>query len=124
MLPLLGLSLAIHLINFTGVYSIARALSIEVTYLQILALMPILLLITMLPLSINGHGLREFVIIGYFTLIQAHSPTGGSARELSISLSLIYVMTDLCWCIPGAVRYLCNRPSIPSDSPEKSLLPQ
>jgi uncharacterized protein (TIRG00374 family) len=109
LVPLSGISLAIHLCNFTGAYFLARALSIEVTYLQMLCLMPVILLAILLPISINGHGIREVVIIGFFTVLGIHGQPGASARDISIAFSMLYVAADFCWCLPGAGIFLLGR---------------
>jgi len=102
-------SLVIHLLNFSGAYFLTRALSVEVSYPQMMALMPVLLLAVLLPLSINGHGIREVVIIGYFTILDIHGQPGASPREISVAFSMLYVAMDSFWCLPGAAIFLLRR---------------
>lgn len=109
MLPLSLQSLAIHFMNFSGAFFLAKALQIDVSYLQMLSLMPVLLLAVLLPLSINGHGIRELVLIGYFSMLNIHSATSSSARDISITFSMLYVIVDSLWCLPGAVLFLNKR---------------
>ncbi len=102
------LAFAIHLANFLVVYFLARALGISITRLQILLMMPVVLFLVMLPVTINGHGLREMLLIGYFTqmgvTLAGHHETG--VREIAIALSLLLVTNDLLWSIPGGIWYL------------------
>ena len=104
------LSFAIHITNFSIAYLFARALGISITYLQILLMMPVVLFLVLLPITINGHGLRELLLIGYFTqmgiALSGHPESG--AREIAIALSLVLVTNDLLWSIPGGIWYLAR----------------
>jgi glycosyltransferase 2 family protein len=102
------LAFAIHLINFLIAYLFARALGISITYLQILVIVPVVIFLVMLPVTINGHGLRELLLIAYFTqmgiTLSGHPESG--AREIAIAWSLILVANDLLWSLPGGIWYL------------------
>lgn len=115
--PLLALSLLVHLLNFTGTYLAARALNIPLDYLQVLALMPVLLLVILVPVSVNGHGIRELVLIGFFTAFSIGTAEGAGPRELAITLSLAYVAMDCFWCLPGALLFLLTRGARNSQQP-------
>ena len=103
-----ALAFAIHLLNFLSVYLFARALGIDVTLSQVLLMMPVLLLLVMLPVTINGHGLRELLLIGYFSYmgvrVQQRADIG--VEEVAVALSLLLVANDLLWSFPGGIRYL------------------
>jgi uncharacterized protein (TIRG00374 family) len=114
------LAFAIHLANFSGIYLFARALGLSITFPQILLMMPIVLFLILLPITINGHGLRELLLIGYFTemgVTLTGSP-GRGVREIAVALSLLMVTNDLLWSIPGGIWYLLRFRSSaqPSDS--------
>ena len=54
------LAFAIHLVNFLVTYLLARALGISITPpSKSLLMMPVVLFLVMLPVTINGHGLRK-----------------------------------------------------------------
>jgi uncharacterized membrane protein YbhN (UPF0104 family) len=107
-LTALLLSFAIHFINFSIAYFFARALGLSITYLQVLLMMPVVFFFVLLPITINGHGLRELLLIGYFT--QMNITVGGqvptSVREIAIAFSLLLVTNDLLWSIPGGIWYM------------------
>ena len=104
------LSFALHLINFSIAYFFARALGLSISYLQILLMMPVVLFLVLLPITINGHGLRELLLIGYFT--QMNVTVGGQApssfREMAVAFSLVLVTNDLLWSIPGGLWYMAR----------------
>lgn len=104
------LAFAIHLVNFLIAYFFARALGISITYLQVLVIVPVVIFLVMLPVTINGHGLRELLLIAYLTqmgiTLSGHPESG--AREIAIAWSLILVANDLLWSLPGGIWYLAR----------------
>jgi hypothetical protein len=102
------LAFTIHLTNFAIAYLFAKALGISITYRQLLLMMPVVLFLILLPITINGHGLRELLLIGYFTEmgIRLSGRPESGPREIAIALSLLLVTNDLLWSIPGGIWYL------------------
>ncbi|MEP6821230.1 MAG: lysylphosphatidylglycerol synthase transmembrane domain-containing protein [Chthoniobacterales bacterium] len=109
--PALGvvfvLALAVHFVTFTVFYLFARSLGISITYTQVVLMVPVVLFMMLLPITINGHGLRELLLIGYFRHMEIGlSSAGGSvAPEIAVALSLLLVSNDLLWSIPGGIWY-------------------
>jgi uncharacterized membrane protein YbhN (UPF0104 family) len=104
----LFLAFFIHVLNFTIIFFFARALAIPVNYGQVLFMMPVILFVVMVPITINGHGLREMLLIAYFTsmgVVIANQPAV-HVRETAVALSLVAVANDLAWAIPGGLWYL------------------
>jgi len=103
-----GLALAMHLLTVLISYCFARALGLSVSYVEVLIIVPAVALLIMLPVSINGHGLREVLLIGYFT--QLHVTSAGQSaigvREIAVAFSLIQVANDLLWSLPGGLWYM------------------
>jgi hypothetical protein len=115
----LVLAFGVHLLNFAIVYLFARALHIPVSYGQMCVVMPFLLLIVMAPVTINGHGLREILLIGYLSYLgvtiagQPHA----HVREAAVALSLLLVSADLLWSLPGGLFYLLHfRKATPTET--------
>lgn len=98
------LALAMHLVIVSTSYFFARSLGIPMSCLQALILIPAVALFVMLPFTINGHGLREWVLIGYFTEM-ALTPSGSAVRETAVAFSLLLVANDLLWAFPGGIWY-------------------
>ncbi|MFN2476112.1 MAG: lysylphosphatidylglycerol synthase transmembrane domain-containing protein [Chthoniobacterales bacterium] len=97
-----------HLVNFALFFFFARALGIGITPYQTLLVMPVVLLLVMLPLTINGHGLREVLVIFFFGQLQISlaGNSGIGLRETVIGLSVITVSNDILWSLPGGLWYL------------------
>ena len=100
------LAFGIHLWNFFTIYLFARALHISITYGQVLLMMPVVLLVMLVPITINGHGLRELLFIGYFSYlgIAVDGSTESNFQSAALALSLVAVTNDLLWAIPGGLR--------------------
>jgi hypothetical protein len=104
----LCLAFGIHLLNFFIIYVFARSLGAEISYGKMLLVMPVVLLLVMLPVTVNGHGLREVLLIGYFTEMQIRitGRTDVAYQEIAVALSVLIVANDLVWSLPGGIRYL------------------
>ncbi|MDQ6760378.1 MAG: flippase-like domain-containing protein [Acidobacteriota bacterium] len=101
-------SFALHILNFSIIYSFCRALHLTITYPQVLLMMPVLLFIVLLPVTINGHGLRELLLVAYFThfSVSIAGQTGPAVQEMAVAVSVVTVANDLLWSLPGGLLYL------------------
>ena len=105
-----ALSFVIHLFSFFLFFLFCRALGFSITYADTLVFLPVLMVLMMLPITVNGHGLRELVLIYYFHalhIVPASAPGIGMA-EVVVSLSLLMVANELlCW-LPGGIVYMAR----------------
>jgi len=104
----LFLSLAIHLFAFFLFFLFSRSMGFPISYGETLVFLPVLLVAMLVPVTVNGHGLRELVLIYYFHalgLFQA-SGSGSHAAEFVVSLSLVMVANELLWSLPGGILYV------------------
>ena len=104
----LALAFAIHLFSFFLFFLFSRALGFPITYSQTLVILPVLLVLMLVPITVNGHGLREIVLIYYFQALDI-IPTSGppaSTAEFVVSLSLLMVANELLWSLPGGIFYM------------------
>ncbi len=104
----LALAFAVHLMNVGIFFGFARALHIPITYFQALTFFPIILFLLLIPVTVNGYGLREMLLLFYFTHyhITLQSTAGAGPMETAISLSLLGVANDLLWNLPGGLWYM------------------
>lgn len=105
-----ALSFGIHLFSFFLFYLFSRALGFSITYADTLIFLPVLLVLMMAPVTVNGHGLRELVLIYYFQVLHILPASGGAggAAEFVVSLSLLMVANELLWSLPGGLIYLAR----------------
>jgi len=92
-------------IYFYGVWLIARNLGMSIKYYQVMGITVITYLVTLLPISVNGYGVREVTITTLYTFL-------GYPMEAAISLAiitrLIYLSTTLigAFWLPENLSYL------------------
>jgi uncharacterized protein (TIRG00374 family) len=96
-----GAGIGMALVKVCIDYTIARSLGIKVPYLWFLALIPAVSIISMIPVSIAGLGIREGAYIGIFAIMGV-----SSAQSLSISLTVFTL--NLVLCIIGGILYLIH----------------
>lgn len=88
------------------VYSVASlAIGIEIPFRNLMAVVPLVTLATLLPLSLNGLGIREG---GFVLLLSVFGYSSESALLLSLS---VYVLT-LILSLIGALLFLVMKRSI------------
>ncbi len=69
LLMLVALSVGIHLLNVLAMYLIARGLEIEVGIVTAVVLLPPVLLLSLLPISVAGWGVREGATVVQETIV-------------------------------------------------------
>ena len=97
--PALLLAASTHLSLGLVVWLLARSLGLVLPLLTVLALMPLVLLVTMLPLSIAGWGVREGVMIIAFGLL-------GVPAVSAFALSVLFGLSLLLAALPGGALWL------------------
>lgn len=101
----LALSIGLSFVLMLGIvhyhYLIAQQLKISVSYLEFLVFIPIVAVITLLPISLGGLGVKEGLWIYLFTRI-------GLTAEQALLLSV--TMTALAWLLsfPGGLVLLLD----------------
>lgn len=94
-------SLVAQFILFSAVFILSSSLSVYIPFGKVLLLMPIIFVICMLPVTMNGLGLREWSFVLFF------SPYAGEAAALSFSL--LFLAMFLLSSLIGGINYLFRR---------------
>lgn len=89
-----GLSLVIHLLSILSILMISKALGMHYGLMVFMVVFPPVILLTLIPVSLAGWGVREGAMIGIFMLI-------GAAKETVLSLSVLYGFTVILCSLPG-----------------------
>ncbi len=92
-------SILIQLIIILSVYVLAMGISLHTSFLSLLIFMPIITLVSFLPLSISGIGLRE----GAFIFLLGST---GIPAEKSMTLSIIWFTSVFVAGVWGLFEYL------------------
>jgi len=99
---LLGLSLAIHVLNVFIIYILTLGLSIELAFWHCLLLAPPVMFLSMLPISVAGWGVREGAMIVALGLV-------GVTPAQSVALSVCFGLALVAISLPGGLLWLLHR---------------
>ena len=95
---LISLSLVIQFFSVVIVWILSRALGIAAPFHIFFIFVPLINLSIMVPLTINGFGLREGLYLLFFTQI-------GLDQERAVALSLLAAVVIMAAALPGGVIY-------------------
>jgi uncharacterized membrane protein YbhN (UPF0104 family) len=76
----------------------AAAFDVHLPFLLYIVIMPVIILITLLPISIAGLGVRELGFVYLFGQV-------GMPAEIALSLSLLTRLLTILLAVPGAWFY-------------------
>lgn len=94
-----GLSLLIHLLAMGGIFMIGKSVGIEMPFLTFLVLVPPALLLTIIPVSLAGWGVRESAMIGLFLFVNVD-------KTLVLAMSMLYGILLIVASLPGLYFYI------------------
>jgi glycosyltransferase 2 family protein len=102
---LFGISLLGHFLSSLGLFALAQGLGASLSLWQCLGLLPAVILITLVPLSFAGWGIREgamVVMLGY----------AGVSPVMALSLSVLLGVGLLAASLPGLLLWLLGWPRV------------
>lgn len=98
---------------FVGFYAaIAHAMGLRVPFAHLAILVPMSFLVQMLPLSVNGWGVREQTFVLYLTRL-------GLPAESALAMSFLGAALIMLFSTSGAAAYLSRRHHQPGESAPK-----
>ena len=92
------LSAIAQFVGFSGIFFLSTSLSVYIPFGKIFLIMPIVAALCMLPITMNGLGLREWAFVFFF------SPNIGDVAALSFSL--LYLAMFLLSGLIGGIIYI------------------
>jgi uncharacterized membrane protein YbhN (UPF0104 family) len=93
------ISVANQFLVFATTWITAIGLRIDVPFLYYVVFVPVITLVSMIPISLNGTGLREYAFFSLFSAI-------GLAPESCLALGLVTSLTILLSAVPGGIAYM------------------
>jgi len=94
-----GMAVVVHLLSMIAIYFIGHSVGMEESLLTFLVIVPPVVLLTLIPISLAGWGVREGAMIGLFGLI-------GADKTVVLSMSLLYGLVLVIASLPGLYVYL------------------
>lgn len=85
-----------------AVWILALGLNIEVRLVDCIVLMPPVVLISSLPISVAGWGVREMAMVGAFGMLSV-------PNESALALSVIVALVATTVSLPGGLLWLASR---------------
>lgn len=101
-------------------FFIARAFHINVSLLEMIAIVPIIVLAVRLPISLNSPGVQEGLYVALFGLIGV-SPS--EAFLLSTTGRILVLLSSLPWGVHYLMRDHQKQQAVPLNALDKSSLP-
>ncbi len=98
----IGLSLAIHALSILNIFLVGRAVGLDYDIVTFAVIAPPVFLLTLVPVSLAGWGVREGAMIGLFTLL-------GADKTVVLSMSILYGIILVAASLPGLVITLRGR---------------
>jgi len=94
-----GITLFNHLIMFASIYAFALSLDAQVSFVYFMLFLPIIGILSMVPVTIGGLGLREFGFVFLFPLV-------GMTKAQALGSSLFFFMALISIAFIGGFLYL------------------
>ncbi len=101
-LPLLLLSMLSHGLAAAAIYAFAEGLQLGLPFLTCMALFSAVILVTAIPISFAGWGLREGAMVTLFAF-------AGLSADIALALSLVFGAVYLVASLPGCALWLAWR---------------
>jgi len=101
-LQLLLSSLLVPVLALLGFFATGRALGLPYGAMTYFAIVPLALVLSIVPVSIAGWGVREGAMVGLFSLI-------GADRTVVLMMSLLYGIMLIIVSLPGLAVFLRGR---------------
>ncbi len=98
----ISLSILTHLFSMLAIYFLGIAVGIDKNFLLFLALVPPAILLTIIPISFAGWGVREGALVALFVLV-------GVDKTPVLAMSLIYGILLIVTSLPGLYVYLTQK---------------
>jgi uncharacterized protein (TIRG00374 family) len=114
------LSIFMHLLAVFAVYALALGLDMEISPVACLALVPVALLLSTVPISVGGWGVRENVMVAALAF-------AGTESSQALALSILFGLALLALSLVGALLWLvqgrghARRPVIDEKGSEAAL---
>ncbi len=101
----IGLSVAVHFLSLLAIFLIGRSIEMPFDLLTFLIVVPPVLLLTLVPVSLAGWGVREKAMIVLFTMI-------GADKVSALTMSILYGLVLVIASLPGLQVYLKGKHNI------------
>ncbi len=105
----LGISTCIVVVTTLTWYTVGVALGLQVPLFYYFLFNPLIAIVVLIPISLNGLGPKEATAVFFFGLV-------GVPGELALALSLIFHLLIVLTSLPGGILWWRERALVPAKS--------
>ncbi len=98
-IPLLASSLLIPLLAMLSFFATGWALGLRYDLVTYFVIVPPAIILTIIPISLAGWGVREGALVALFSLI-------GADKATILAMSILYGLMQIVVSLPGFIIYL------------------
>ncbi len=98
----ISISVIVHFFSVLTMYGLSLALGLDLSFQTLLIAVPPVFLLTIVPISLAGWGVREGAMIGIFMLI-------GADQTKVLAMSILYGLLLILSAIPGAYFWIKSK---------------
>ena len=120
------LSIANHVINMLGIYALSRAINMGVPAVEFFALVPVIFIVSAIPIAPNGWGIGEVLfgnLFGQYGSI--YLPDSANAQQImntrGVALSILFRLLSMCISLVGGLLLLFSKDKMPQIEQTKVL---
>ncbi len=98
----ISISVVVHLFSVLTMYGLSLALGLDLSFQALLIAVPPVFLLTIVPISLAGWGVRESAMVGIFMLV-------GADQTKVLAMSILYGLLLILSAIPGTYFWIRSK---------------
>ena len=98
----IGVSVCVHFLSILTLYALALSIDFHMPFQIFLIAVPPVFLLTIIPVSLAGWGIREGAMIGIFMLV-------GADKTNILAMSILYGLLLIISSFPGAYFWVKSK---------------
>jgi uncharacterized protein (TIRG00374 family) len=98
----IGVSVGVHFLSVLTLYALALSIDFHMSFQTFLIAVPPVFLLTIVPVSLAGWGIREGAMIGIFMLV-------GADQTKVLAMSILYGLLLIISSLPGAYFWVKSK---------------
>jgi hypothetical protein len=98
----IAISVGVHLLTVLSLYALALSIDFHISFQTFLIAIPPVFLLTIVPISLAGWGIREGAMVGIFMLV-------GADETKVLAMSILYGILLMIASIPGSYFWVKSK---------------
>lgn len=97
-----AISIGLHLLHITIIRLICKSLGFDLLWIQCFVAIPLMFLVSSLPISVAGWGVREGISVATLTVFSIK-------EEFALAMSVTYGLLQILGSLPGLVYWISSK---------------